>query len=849
MWRYHAMISSRNRMLSVAFLASLLMSVFWMITSTNVYAVNSLTMDDVNNWLNNEIRLATPRGSGECTDFCNYYLQNCWGNNAIGGHAYTWSSKCPQGWSVVNINGSFDNCRKGDLLVAGISNESPLYGHVSVYYAKENGLHYVVDQNNLGRRYPGKGRMWDAATNITCFRPPIKTTPSVPQGKVMSKGYNRAIPDGDYIIVSTTGWFQLDILGDDKVAPKGKGVALYKYTQRPQDVFTLKYNSSNKFYSIKQKGTNMALDVDGASIYEGARVQMWPANTDNAQKWAISEIWDGGNSLGYRLQSAANGFSLDVAGGVAANGTSVRMWSNNNAAAQTWLFIPYKPAKSISDGKYILVSGLDSNIELDVRGDTLKVDKGVNVQIWHDNTDLFAKNSLSQYNAFNVQYLGDGYYKLKHGSGLCLDVDGGGHKSMANVHLWGSNSDYAQQWAIIKQGDGYNLWARCSGMTLDVNGGGKADGTNVRQYQWNGANAQKWKFVRAEYKVTYNANGGSNAPASQIKYYKGNLTLSNKKPVNSAKDFICWNTKSNGTGSDYSSGSVYRKDADLTLYAKWKEHAWGAWKPYDRYYHIRYCTRDSAHISKAGHEWDNGVITKAATSKTDGIRSYTCKACGQKKEEKIPANTVVPGHTDVVDADNVITNRKNDNDILGSTFGPLSLYIKKTTKTSHKLKWNKVSGAAKYLVYANKCGRNNRLKKIKVTTGTSFKHKKLKKATYYKYMVVAVSSKGTVLNVSKTLHSATKGGKVGNAKSVKTAAKKNKVTVKAGKTFKLKAKVIKASKKLKIKTHRRMKYETSNSKVATVSSKGVIKGKGKGKCYVYAYTQNGKYAKIKVTVK
>ena len=57
------------------------------------------------------------------------------------------------------------------------------------------------------------------------------------------------------------------------------------------------------------------------------------------------------------------------------------------------------------------------------------------------------------------------------------------------------------------------------------------------------------------------------------------------------------------------------------------------------------------------------------------------------------------------------------------------------------------------------------------------------------------------------------------------------------------------SKKLKVVKHRALKYETSNAKIATVSSKGVIKGKAKGTCYIYAYAQNGVYKKIKVLVK
>ena len=67
--------------------------------------------------------------------------------------------------------------------------------------------------------------------------------------------------------------------------------------------------------------------------------------------------------------------------------------------------------------------------------------------------------------------------------------------------------------------------------------------------------------------------------------------------------------------------------------------------------------------------------------------------------------------------------------------------------------------------------------------------------------------------------------------------------------FKLGAKAVAASKKLKVKKHRAVKYESTDKAVATVTSKGVIKGKAKGTCFVYAYAQNGVSAKIKVTVK
>ena len=205
-------------------------------------------------------------------------------------------------------------------------------------------------------------------------------------------------------------------------------------------------------------------------------------------------------------------------------------------------------------------------------------------------------------------------------------------------------------------------------------------------------------------------------------------------------------------------------------------------------------------------------------------------------------------------ADRTIQAYKSEKDPKGSVFNLLQARLTKNTKTSLTLKWKKVPGAKKYIIYGNACGKKNKLKKQTTKTGTSYKvtkvnKKKLKKGTYYKFIVMAVNSKGKVISTSKIVHACTKGGKVGNDKKVKTKAKKNKVSVKKGKSFKLGAKPVAASKLLKVKRHRGISYESTNKKIAIVTSKGVIKGKKKGSCYVYAYAQNGVFAKIKVTVK
>ena len=44
-------------------------------------------------------------------------------------------------------------------------------------------------------------------------------------------------------------------------------------------------------------------------------------------------------------------------------------------------------------------------------------------------------------------------------------------------------------------------------------------------------------------------------------------------------------------------------------------------------------------INKLGHTWDNGVITKEATETEEGIKTYTCKTCGETKTESIPVTS------------------------------------------------------------------------------------------------------------------------------------------------------------------------------------------------------------------
>ena len=201
---------------------------------------------------------------------------------------------------------------------------------------------------------------------------------------------------------------------------------------------------------------------------------------------------------------------------------------------------------------------------------------------------------------------------------------------------------------------------------------------------------------------------------------------------------------------------------------------------------------------------------------------------------------------------------KYDGDLSGSKYEFLQAKITKTTASSLKLSWKKIRSADGYMIYGNRCGKKNayqHILTIKKPNSTSYTMKKLKKGAYYKYFVVAYKNVGggkAVITISKTIHSTTKGGKYGNAKSVKitklgTSKSTSQISLKPGKSALIKGKSIKKDKK--IRSHRGLAYGSTKPSVAAVTKKGKIKAKSKGTCKIFVYAQNGVAKVIRVTVK
>ena len=102
----------------------------------------------------------------------------------------------------------------------------------------------------------------------------------------------------------------------------------------------------------------------------------------------------------------------------------------------------------------------------------------------------------------------------------------------------------------------------------------KADGTGTSYAKGGSYSANEsatlyvvWKANT--YTISYNANGGSGQPGNQTKTHGVNLTLSSTVPTRTHYTFNGWNTKADGTGTNYAKGATYTANAGVTLYAKW----------------------------------------------------------------------------------------------------------------------------------------------------------------------------------------------------------------------------------------------------------------------------------------
>lgn len=114
--------------------------------------------------------------------------------------------------------------------------------------------------------------------------------------------------------------------------------------------------------------------------------------------------------------------------------------------------------------------------------------------------------------------------------------------------------------------------------------------------------------VNTGYRVSYDANGGNNAPASQNKIQGTTLKLSESVPSRSGYTFAGWSTTCDGA-VEYTAGAAYTKNASVTLYAVWLQNMSYSASSYKGIY-------DGA---------EHGITISVTNPETDAVITYGTK--------------------------------------------------------------------------------------------------------------------------------------------------------------------------------------------------------------------------------
>lgn len=255
------------------------------------------------------------------------------------------------------------------------------------------------------------------------------------------------------------------------------------------------------------------------------------------------------------------------------------------------------------------------------------------------------------------------------------------------------------------------------------------------------------------------------------------------------------------------------------------------------------------------HSWDNGTVTKEPTCVAAGEKTYTCEICKETKTETIPATgehawgewTVASKATiqapeqqqrvcsickkkETRSVGEKLQKPQTGNSSIPFTLNASSLKLKTKQKTTAFKVTSMPTGAYVSSVKSS----NAKILKVMKFTKTGAITLKAQNKTGRAKLIITLSngqSKQITVKVQK-----------GAVRTTKIIGITKKITLKKGKKVKLKPAI------LPITSVEKITYKSSNSKVASVDSKGNIKARKKGKATI-TVKSGKKTVKCTITVK
>lgn len=501
----------------------------------------------------------------------------------------------------------------------------------------------------------------------------------------------RTIPDGKYIIASgLDNSYCIDIEGSSE---EEANAILYKNEQHENQYFDVTYLEDGS-YMIQASHSKKVLDVYDNGIYKGTTVKQYRYEGGENQKWFIRNVGNGN----FYIVSKLNNMYLDVSGSVANNNVDIITWAGHGKMGQQWKFIPVNTPdltvdtsgsqvvfnwKNVEWADNYTVHIKDSNendySQRNLKSNTCGVDlpegtytayvdgsnsyfykKGNEVTFyWNPRIDIagceimvgaayYAYDASPQTPSVTVK---NGTTTLVEGTDYTITYSNNTNAGTATATITGTGSytgTISRNFTINKANQTINASISAStiqeGATAQVTAGGEGTKTytssnpSVATVDASGlvtgrtAGTAVITVTAAETSNYFSATATVSVTVTHA-YGSGTVTTEATCTQDGVRTYTC-----SGCGKTYT-------EAIRAKGHSYAESVTGATCT-ERGYTTHTCSAcgDSyrnLYVDALGHQFDQGVVTKAPTGDTDGIRTYTCSRCRITREETIPAT----GHT------------------------------------------------------------------------------------------------------------------------------------------------------------------------------------------------------------
>ena len=215
-------------------------------------------------------------------------------------------------------------------------------------------------------------------------------------------------------------------------------------TTEKQDVTPANDITNNAVYTIKNKKSNLFMEVTGGTAANGTNIQQWGAT--NPASYNTWKLVSAGNDYYYIYSELGDGntYTLDVTGGKATDNTNVELYTKNTSNAQLYRIIKN------SDGTYSFLtkaSSLSSCVEVAASSTS----SGANVQ---QNTFTGADNQKWILTKVNTNSATKPSTEVTNNLKVDYTINNWGSTNQVNFKITNNSSSTISTWTLkVKKSD------------------------------------------------------------------------------------------------------------------------------------------------------------------------------------------------------------------------------------------------------------------------------------------------------------------------------------------------------------------------------------------------------------